>query len=147
MSNDLDMIITSDDGDRVESVSFSVPGAPKCQNGWKVRWRGLRFPIIYDPKRQEKLHLKQQIRLAIADLLGMPQPYTPFGVFKTNMIVVFYMKTATAKDLDNMLKFLLDALKGVIYQDDRFIFKLSVSKEVANANDGQYTSVFVSKMV
>ena len=48
-------------------IDFTVLGEPRVQNGWKVRWRGLRVPVIYDPCSRPKTDLRAAIRRAMLE--------------------------------------------------------------------------------
>ena len=57
------------------------------------------------------------------------------------MVASFGMCNASRKDLDNLSKFLLDALEAACYGDDKWIFELHVIK---SHTINPKTTVFIS---
>ena len=114
--------------DRTARIDFTVLGEPRVQNGWKVRWRGLRVPVIYDPCSRRKTDLRAAIRTAMLEG-GLPDD-TAFPAGQPLVLSVeYFYKTAYKRDLDNMTKFLLDALEGAIFPDDNSIMKMELVKK------------------
>lgn len=103
------------DDDMKPRVDFTILGEPGVQNGWKIRWKGLRFPRIYDPRSRDKASLRIALREEMLEEIFPPN--TPLKV-----TVSYYQSGGVReKDLDNMSKFLFDALEGALYPDDRCI--------------------------
>ena len=50
-------------------------------------------------------------------------------------------------DIDNMVKFVFDALKGIIYYDDRDIISLTASKVQDQSNQHGITYICVERNV
>ena len=110
-------------------LEFTILGEPVAQNRWHIRWRGLTFPIMYDPLAIEKKALNNAIKQA---LMEIDEPHPMYQQQRIRVDVVLHLCNATSKDLDNMAKFLLDALQGVCYNDDKFIFELCLSKSTSD---------------
>jgi Holliday junction resolvase RusA-like endonuclease len=120
-----DLLVVSQ-GD-CKMVDFVVLGEPLAQNGWKIAWnrgRGGR-PYLYDPNSREKKRLKVAVKSA---LLEFDESVPVSTATKLHLGVVFYLRNATSKDEDKMIKCLQDALQGFIYDNDKGIFSLKVVK-------------------
>jgi Holliday junction resolvase RusA-like endonuclease len=110
-------------------VDFTILGEPRVQNGWRVRWRGVPFPRVYDPRAREKTLLRKEVKRALVEGGDdLPPPTFPIHL-KLKVRIKFYAASGHNKDLDNMTKFLLDALEGAIYADDKCIVEMHLSKE------------------
>lgn len=98
---------------------------------------------VYDPQKKEKELLRWKIRGEIISSLIQ-------GPIKLSMQFSFSTPSRLSKrtvqeikdgsyyhmvkpDIDNLVKFYLDTLTGVIWEDDRQIFSLSASKEYAQS--------------
>lgn len=106
-------------------ANFRIDGPPLSCNGNKMRYRGLSRPILFDPMAAQKTSLRKEVNKQLKDL-GVCQP-----IFKNKTLtaeLTFAMRDRLAKDADNMAKFLLDALEGAIYDNDKFIVKLVIVK-------------------
>ena len=61
-----DVIISGNNNYR--SIEFAILGEPIAQNGWKIRWRGLRMPIMFDPLQRRKTIIKRLLTQALQEL-------------------------------------------------------------------------------
>ena len=124
-----DFVTVASDGGAPNGISFTIPGEPIAQNGWKVRFRGLPFPVIFDPHSKAKKTLRKAIKQAMQEFDAPQFPHRNM----LNVRVRFFLKRRYPKDLDNMSKFLLDALEGAVYPNDDAIVLLIVSKKFSNS--------------
>ena len=111
---------TTDETENFARLDFCLIGEPITQNGWKVKWRGLPFPIIYDPRAREKAALRRALGAAMAEV-GITTPTFFPRLVGLKAVIHYFQDGVHDKDLDNMTKFLGDAMEGVIYPDDRCI--------------------------
>jgi hypothetical protein len=61
------------DDDMKPRVDFTILGEPGVQNGWKIRWKGLRFPRIYDPRSRDKASLRIALMEEMLEEIFPPQ--------------------------------------------------------------------------
>jgi len=124
-------------------ASFTIHGPPQAQNGWKLAWKRNRKPVIYDPMQKHKIVLRADLRAGFFDLLQRSS--FPMFLHRTLRVeVVFKMHHIHCKDIDNMMKFLFDALQFVIYSNDSCIMEAVVNKVEAHEEEGESTSVKIS---
>lgn len=117
-----------------KTIGFVLEGEPCSQNGWKLSRAG---GHLYDPMARKKTALRKQIAKELLDL-GEAMPV--FKKTKLRLVVSFGLHLATSKDIDNMLKFLQDAMEKAIYDDDKWIFELSLNKR----DNGDSTKTIIS---
>jgi Holliday junction resolvase RusA-like endonuclease len=111
------------------TLYLMVEGTPLVQERHRVRWmpfRGAR-PTVYDPCSASKRGYKLAVRKAMSDI-GVT--HFPLFLEERVKIKVTFFVTNAGKDIDNLLKFVMDALQGVIYPNDRMVFQALVKKEV-----------------
>ena len=98
------------------AVSLSILGSPIAQPRMKCYYsRVLSRLVVYDPTKDKKLTFKKIVRVALAEM-GATFPLFDNGV-KLKVTATFHVAD-TCKDVDNLLKFLLDSLALVIYKND-----------------------------
>ena len=127
----------------VDEVRFIIMDEPEAQNGYKLRWKGVKIPFCYDPMARKKMALKKAIVRALYD-----DGITTVPLFEECYLQVeveFYLPLEK-KDLDNMAKFLLDSMEGIIYPDDKRILKLVLSK-FPSAPAGRQCRVKITRSV
>jgi Holliday junction resolvase RusA-like endonuclease len=138
-------------------ISFVMVGDPPTQQRHKMafgrapaaQWRRMR-PHMYDPSARSKIHYASNVRMSLNEF-GLTRPYfnEQEPLFLEVLFVLprrrqdlvrrngFNVLTATAqafprnKDIDNMLKYLMDALQGELYANDVTITKVMVTKMFA----------------
>ena len=141
------------------SLSFVITGDPPSQERARIgvtrpppnsRLR----PYLYDPSSRRKERYATMVRTTMENY-GLNTPY--FAADEPIMVCVKFILprrrqdllsegghtvlTADAqafprnKDVDNMLKFLMDALQGVLYENDVTITKALVTKLFADEAD------------
>jgi Holliday junction resolvase RusA-like endonuclease len=124
-------------------ASFTIHGAPLVQNGWKLAWKRNRHPVIYDPMQKQKIVLRANLRSGLFDLLQR----SSFPIFAHRTLrveVVFSIHNLHCKDIDNMMKFLFDAMQHVIYNNDSCIMTAIVNKIEAHEEDEESTFVKIT---
>ena len=112
-------------------VDLTVDGECPAQNGWKLTYKSSpRVPTIYDPLQALKKKLNKKM-IEILTNYGYEAPYFKKGT-KLEVTATFFMdKALKKKDLDNMAKFLLDAMKNAVYEDDVEVYNLILKKRPA----------------
>ena len=123
---DDDVIIVSTNT-AVNSVSLLILGEPiaqprtKCYSPPSTRsghqWR----VIIFDPAKDEKCAFKYTVGLALEEM-GMSFPIVEDGA-KLKVTAAFNV-VDVRKDVDNLAKFLLDALHSVVFHNDNMVVSL-----------------------
>jgi len=110
------------------TLSFAVKTEPVPQIRPRVRLynRGLSFRhIVYDPARSKQYkqliawHAKKATLSA-----GLKKPVQG----PVSLKVTFYMKKLNA-DIDNLVKAVMDALTGVVWINDRQVYKVQAEKK------------------
>jgi Holliday junction resolvase RusA-like endonuclease len=119
-------------------IDFVILGEPKAQNGFRVRARGLLIPRIYDPLASEKRHLRQEMTRVLVEHGFDHTPVFPEGT-RVKVLAHFCIRRNRKKDLDNMCKFLGDALEMALYADDDDINDMHVTKERSDIPSTTYT--------
>lgn len=117
-------------GDVLEEFNFVIEGKAQVQNGWKCVLRTRNQPLVYDPKKQKKLALRLAVQKAVNGL-DPALDFPLFRVTRLKMSVTFNLVNSLGRDLDNMIKFLQDALEGVIFDNDKFVVQLHAEKHEA----------------
>ena len=127
------------------AVSLSILGSPIPQPHMKCYYsRVLSRLIVYDPTKDEKLAFKRIVRVALAEM-GATFPLFENGV-KLKVTATFHV-VDTRKDIDNLLKFLLDALAPVMYNNDNVIYSVVAKKVSTTPPDVEYTEFVVENIV
>ena len=158
LTNDSDV---EDDG----MVSFTIMGPPQAMPRVRFFKNG-----IYNKKSAELVATRQQIKLvapraqngilfqkgtpvkmSIGFFIRRPQDHFK-GISRSPENIRMKARQATltpiAPDIDNLIKFVLDALIGVIYHDDRQVVMLTASKQRdSQGSCGGRTVVTVEKAV
>mmetsp|Transcript_4295 Transcript_4295/g.6169 ORF Transcript_4295/g.6169 Transcript_4295/m.6169 type:complete len:145 (-) Transcript_4295:15-449(-) len=110
-----------------QQVYFRTVGEPVAQNGWKLAWKNRR-PHIYDSLGGMKAALRAQLVVALEEFEHSEPYYFPRKTLIQGSIT-FNTNNFKKKDLDNMAKFILDAMEGAIYDDDRYLVSLVLKKK------------------
>lgn len=107
--------------------------------------------VFYDPKSSEKKELKK----SLAQLIGYSFPSFNGSFFKNNPVIatidISIKKTKYSKsknptkkpDIDNLAKFYLDVMNGIMYDDDKQIVSLEIRKFYG---DKDCTSISIEKV-
>jgi Holliday junction resolvase RusA-like endonuclease len=149
------------------SLSFTMIGDPPVQRRPRIAWRGLlggiwrmnrrllgprSMPIIYDPSAVDKARYSAAVVAALAELgLSDDLPYFREGVplklevkFLCPRPIHAVQAFPTRKDLDNMVKFVMDACHDVLYTNDTVIVKITAEKAFPPVGSvGAWTEVLI----
>lgn len=119
---------------------FTVNGKPKPQERHKHARAG-NFIKTYDPSKKDKQDFLIQVRefapkqplsgeLRMILVFYMPRPKNHFrtGKYKNELKPISPLYHTNVPDADNLAKFVMDALSGVFYEDDKQIAQLKVEK-------------------
>jgi len=115
---------------RIEGVPIPLMRPRFCHRG--------KFMSVYDPQIKEKEQVRWQIRdeyrepplttpLRIEMLFALPIPKQTSKVRIRNMLSG-EMPHMCKPDLDNLVKFILDCLNGILFDDDRQISEFGARK-------------------
>ena len=151
-----DVLISHGHGE--STVSFSIVGDPPVQERAKMRYRGLFHPYIYDPSSGEKAafgrnmaesmsamgevigaagtgngnyYFQERTSVKLITTMLLPRPLNQFVVAKganKKRVRDDAIGYPERKDVDNMLKFVMDALEGYFYKNDSCITKATIEK-------------------
>ena len=141
-----DMVACTNAGAR--SISFVVKGSPAVQSRNIIAWKGRARPILFDPSSSSKLLYRDAVREQMK-AVGLPAENYFKDTTAIRMKVKFVLPrrrkdvilrpspphlAATAlsfprgKDVDNLLKFVMDALEQTLYANDTNIVRVGVEK-------------------
>jgi Holliday junction resolvase RusA-like endonuclease len=137
-----------------KSIFFVSVGEPPVQERPRVVWRGRRTPTIYDPSARKKADYARALKHAMTEIGSTWFPAFDKDILKgtkgLTLTVEFYLHRnlgdycfahgqkilkedcddyPKGKDIDNMVKFIMDALHLVIYDNDTVITKILTAKE------------------
>jgi Holliday junction resolvase RusA-like endonuclease len=121
---------TVENSNGVEECNFVIDGRAPVQNGWKCFLRSRRQPVVYDPKKQAKNALRASIRDAFKEL-DHNVKFPIFQMTRLRITVSFYLVNSGGRDIDNMVKFLQDALEGVVFDNDKYVYEIHAYKHEA----------------
>lgn len=103
-------------------ISFEVLGNPRT---WRRPTLGSNGHL-YNPSRNDEEEFKETVKKIIG-----PGKYSPLFQSGDSLSVTlkFFMSHALRNsDVDNLIKFVFDSLKGVVYDDDRDIILVTARK-------------------
>jgi len=119
------------------SISFTVAGNPLAQARARVASaRSAAAAAAASPNRRTwwydpNKRMKDEFRDVLDGFLDN-KPYFADGV-RLEMTVIFVMQSPTrGPDVDNMLKFVMDACQGYLYNDDNVVFHTEATKVLNN---------------
>ena len=105
-----------------QAVTFTIEGEPASKGRPRFRHQNGRT-ITYTPAKTTAAER------AVAEAFNAAAPgysYAPDAAYQVD--AVFYLGTRRQKDVDNMLKLVLDGLNGVAWADDHQVTKTSTEK-------------------
>jgi Holliday junction resolvase RusA-like endonuclease len=141
-----DMVACTNAGTR--SISFVVKGSPAVQGRNIIAWKGRFQPILFDPSSSNKIRFRDTVRQQM-QAIGLPAENFFSDPTAIRMKVKFVLPrrrkdvilrpspphlAANAlsfprgKDVDNLLKFVMDALEQTLYANDTNIVRVGVEK-------------------
>lgn len=171
-----DLVVAGIVGSNKHELSVKVFGAPPVQQRPKIVWKRRFIPTYYDPSAGEKVHWRYGLQKELVDCGHL---VFPFFLNATDEIeskglhleITFHVKRREAdyrikggkkvlrdahqlyprrKDIDNMLKFIMDAMHGVLYRDDKCVVRVGAMKmflEEEEKEDGEYTLIRISNII
>jgi Holliday junction resolvase RusA-like endonuclease len=117
-----------------KTMSFNVSGEAPVQQSLRSVYRNLVAPRHYDPSKREKVEWKKAVTQEMVDC-GVPQPFFTEEDGPIKVVITFYFtqrfpgeRYPSKKDLDNVLKFVLDAIQGPVYWNDKAIVEIHSRK-------------------
>jgi Holliday junction resolvase RusA-like endonuclease len=119
----------------IQGMNVTVEGEPKAQESPSISKTSGRT-VVYDPSSKLKKKFAAAVKHALTEVGEDDFPFFPKRK-KLRLTVRFYLKS-NRKDLDNMLKFLGDAIEGLAYPNDKEIFE-TISKKIVNRMDPERT--------
>ena len=122
------------------AIDITAAGDPQVQPRLRYVRRG-----IYDPRRQFKAEFRRRIFSACRQIGVNHFPIFP----ATNhlRVSVTFNVVRMNKDIDNLLKLILDVLHGAVYANDADVTILVAKKTQSNTGDeGAYTQLRVEKV-
>ena len=105
-------------------LEIEVRGEPRVQERMRLNNQGI-AARLYDPSARLKTQFKQAVRDALTDLGISAFPF--YGHHPITIRFVFGVANM-ARDIDNLLKFVMDALETVVYGNDRMVVGLVAVK-------------------
>ena len=126
----VDLVVSATTNDH-SSIGFELHGEIGCQNGWRLAYRNCVRPYLYDPNKRAKEQLGATIKSALENF-GV----ATFPVYREQHLklqVEYHMTNPNTKDVDNMGKFLHDAMEGVLYDNDKNLWDVHAVKKIGAA--------------
>jgi Holliday junction resolvase RusA-like endonuclease len=116
-------------------VVITITGSPIVQARPRVSLAN-GHPRVYDPSQREKRAYRRAIGKAMAQL-----GYSEFPFFERKLLKLkaTFGLSNNSKDADNLLKFLMDALESVLYDNDACVMDAQAIKKRVPIGD-QYTT-------
>ena len=152
------------------SLSFIVAGEPAVQQRPKIAYRYRTIPVYYDPSSTEKKNWKKLfikflkdnnvetpvfgsnplmdsgITLKIHFYLSRPENDFLKKKNGTKTRKSVYHHYPSMKDIDNMIKFYMDAMQEVAYKNDHVICELVSSKKfLDDSSTFPFTQVLIQQ--
>jgi Holliday junction resolvase RusA-like endonuclease len=168
----VDLVVAQ--SDNMQSLSFTALGAPLVQQRTKITWRGRRFPHVYDPCALSKEEWQGHLHRALVDcgvsvfpffseattenmqsdglqidvVFHMMRVRSDYRVCKGKLVLLDnHQKYPGTKDVDNMVKYIMDVFHDVLYENDNCVVKIIASKKFVKEDEktrGAYTTISVS---
>ena len=108
------------------TLSFDVPGEPRPKQSFRYSSRGGGFTAAPVKAWQDAVAWQAKIAMKGADMMS--------GYLSVSLI--FRLGNKRRVDLDNLSKAVLDAMNGVVYEDDTIVCKLNLNKMVVKKDAG-----------
>jgi Holliday junction resolvase RusA-like endonuclease len=126
----------------IRTLYATVIGSPAVQARPRMNTRNGRVHI-YDPSARSKRAFKRAMRQALQELGIVAFPiFLPTSHLKLK--ATFFLSNE-GKDVDNMLKYLMDALQSVVYGNDAGIYDIETKKVKTNINS-QFTRFEIEEL-
>ena len=141
-----DMVASNSPGG--PSISFVVKGMPTVQDRTGVSWKTQTRARVYDPSSKNKSNFAKAVKLEMGAVgvtvlpyftdstalllkakFVLPRPKNELDRRKTPPeLAVGAMSFPRGKDLDNLVKFAMDALQGILYANNTNIICAEIQK-------------------
>jgi Holliday junction resolvase RusA-like endonuclease len=139
------------------AISFVIEGEAEVQQRHRIAWKGMlgawerskrRTPVIYDSSSKQKKALHKAVKEEMEEIGISSIPYFNLGEPLALELTFLFQSKASKnpqpfpkkKDLDNMVKYFMDAMNGLLYHDDTVIVCL-VAKKVFGENSSTVVSI------
>ena len=129
-------------------ISMDILGEPKAQESYHLAIGRNGRPYLYDPSARDKTRLHNTLRTAIMAHLGFTED-TDFPLFKEpdndelKLAVTVKYHISVNKDIENMCKFLFDAMQHVVYNNDKSVWELQTQKLLVNEAEAK-TEIYMT---
>ena len=112
------------------SVQILIPGQPIAQPRPRIGRTRTSRPYVYNPGSRAKLFFANRIKLELQEAGLLSPARNPAPIYHTPVAIEVTFGVANmSKDLDNMLKFILDVLEAAgVYTNDRLVQKIVAQK-------------------
>ena len=115
------------------TCTLVIEGTPQAQQCPRMQRNTEGGFFVYNPSQAHRDAVRATIRGACEELRVVNFPlFSPAQKLKVQ--VEFQVKNHL-KDLDNLLKFILDAMETVVYPNDRNIFEIIAKKKIVGDNE------------
>lgn len=118
-------------------INLTIPGKPLAKARVRFSRRGS-MVVAFDPQKQHHDALKWLLRekltgfvpisKPIAVELDFYMPVTKTSKKKTNMMLNGEIQHTKKPDLDNMIKYILDCMNGIVFEDDKQVVSIKGRK-------------------
>ena len=140
------------------SISFTILGTPPAQPRHKIRFRGRFKPYAYDPSGSDKTKFRNHLRATMKEFnmllekgtyfdervalelhlyFCLPWPKMDLKRTPSGELVLrdHHSTWPRKKDIDNLIKWMMDSFQSVIYKDDCCVVEVHVSKFFPSGDD------------
>lgn len=118
-------------------IQITSPGEPQVQSRPRIVNRG-----IFDPQRAFKTEFRRRIQ---SDLERHGIHHFPIFSSGTNLrVTVTFHVFRMTKDIDNLLKLILDVLNGAVYSNDADVTMVVAQKRKAQSNSSDHAYTFLT---
>ena len=120
-------------------VSLTIEGTPVSQPRTRLRRMSSRV-LVFDPASQAKRSTRSAVLSSLRQLGAVQFPLFPEQA--TVCVNATFHVSNMQKDIDNMLKFVLDVLQGPIFANDSAVLRVAVEK--VEATSTEYTAIEIA---
>lgn len=113
-------------------ICFEILGTPRAKKRAAYGTRGHR----YNASQAEEQQFAATVKSVLSDSTGSVPTFDSSALLCMDVGFVFPAgkKLLATADVDNLCKFVMDALNGVLYSDDKQIVELRAKKSVAESS-------------